>query len=220
MLSAMLFSALLCFAEELPEKALDKLSSDKFEVREAGQKELSQWALTNIKTSPESIYPIWKEVKDPEVKSRCYSVMKEVVILRRFGRPGFLGVRMMPTRVRAGEAGLLNGVRITFVMANKPAEKFDIHIGDVVIGVDEINLADDRDPVGIFSDYIRSKGPNEKIKLRILRNEKIIDKEVVLVVRPKEEELNVDPNAGKRLDLGIKYRQDLFFKNWLKEKAD
>jgi len=80
-------------AEQLSKAIFEKMASEEFKVREEGQRELREWAKKNTKTAPEILHDAWKQKVDPELKSRCFDVMRETVLLRRFGPgPGFVGI--------------------------------------------------------------------------------------------------------------------------------
>ena len=67
---------------------LDQLNSDQFDERNKAYVELMKWAQGNLESSPEQLHKIWRESKQPEVRSRCYEMMKSVAIQRRFGKAG------------------------------------------------------------------------------------------------------------------------------------
>ena len=71
---------------QVPEAALQKMASAEFSVREQGYEVAKKWSLANVKTAPELLYKAWLNQEDPEVKTRCYTLMKDAVIHREFGR--------------------------------------------------------------------------------------------------------------------------------------
>ena len=77
---------------ELPPAQLEKLSSDDFEERETAYKAIHEWADQNLTAAPELLYKAWRANEDPEVQSRCYHLMRQMVTQRKFGKgKGFLG---------------------------------------------------------------------------------------------------------------------------------
>ncbi len=64
---------------KLPDGVLGKLSSDKYDVREKAYGEMYRWAVKNIKEAPETLHGAWRASEDPEAKTRCYTLMKEMV---------------------------------------------------------------------------------------------------------------------------------------------
>ena len=100
---------------ELPPAQLEKLSSDDFEERETAYKAIHEWADQNLTAAPELLYKAWRANEDPEVQSRCYHLMKEMVTQREIRKgKGFLGIRMtgvMLPNKPGGPAGLRGGQR-------------------------------------------------------------------------------------------------------------
>jgi len=127
---------------ELPKEGIKKLASEQFEERQKAYSELKKWSVENLKTSPELLHKVWGESEDPEVKTRCYALMKEAAILRQFGKgQGFVGI-VMDVAVIAGEKGKpdRSAVRIAEVRPNTPAEKSRLKVGDVILGIDDCDF--------------------------------------------------------------------------------
>ncbi|BDS05843.1 hypothetical protein NT6N_08830 [Oceaniferula spumae] len=207
---------------EVPKAALEKMASDEFTTRELGFSELKKWSMENLNASPEQLYKTWKNIADPEVKTRCFSLMKGAVIQRKFGRgKGFVGVRMEDVTIpgKPGDAGII-GVRITQVVPNTPAQKAGLTAGDVVIGVDEVDFNKmpkaqvQAGAVEVFSAYIQSKHPEDVITLHIMRGGKKIEKKVRLMLRPAD--ADIDPFGG-RMHENQADDTELFFDGWLKK---
>ena len=209
---------------------LKRMNSDEFKVRGEAYEELSKWAKANTETSPEELYQAWKTSDQPEVRSRCYGLMEEIVVLRRFGKGrGYIGIRMQqlvvqhPKRVQRRA-----GVQITAIMPDTPAAKAGLKMNDIVWSADQCRL--DRLPVdmrglkvdrgfgqeavSIFSAYIQSKKPGDTVSLHILRQGEEIKLDVKLMRRP--DELDVDA-FGRRADLSRQKKE--FFESWLKKMA-
>lgn len=213
---------------------LDRMDSEKFEVRDKAYGELRAWAQANLKESPEQLHKAWKSSRRPEVKSRCYALMKEMAILRKFGKGrGFVGIRMQETTVKnPGGKGFLAGVQITLVMPNTPGEKAGLKLNDVILGVDKIDFGKAKAPniqqqgglgfqmrtgvVTRFGDYIQSKQPDETITLHLLRGAKKMDVEVTLMKRPE----SADVDAFGRNLFDRAGEQDAFFKTWLRQMGN
>lgn len=214
-----------------PDGALKKLSSDKYTVRENAYGEMYRWAVKNIEEAPETLHGAWRASEDPEVKTRCYTLMKEMVEQRKFGRgKGFVGIRMDEFMVPGREgAPARAGVRVSLVLVDTPAAKAGLKVGDVIVGVDEIDF--NKNPqvrvarpgvmlmgsVVKFSDYIQSKQPDDVITLHLMRAGKVFDMKITLMKRPAS--ADVDPFGGPRRN-DAKEEADRFFKKWLKEKGE
>lgn len=215
-------------AQIVPKEALGKMGSEKFKVREQGYADLKKWASNNTKKSPEALYKTWVNENDPEVKTRCFSVMKEMVILREFGRgPGFVGVRMEDVLLpgpKADEPGI-KGVRIVLVLANTPAERAGLSVGDVVLTIDKVDLnviavgGRLNSPSDIFVDHIKSKHPGDVITMSILRGGQKLDVNVTLMLRPDDEEIGQEPFWGRQAPVSRKKQGELFFSGWLKKMS-
>ena len=216
---------------KLPDAELAKLSSDKYDVREKAYGEMYRWAVKNIKEAPELLHGAWRASEDPEAKTRCYTLMKEMVQQRKFGRgKGFVGIRMDEFMV-PGKQGALGraGVRVSLVLADTPAAKAGLKVGDVIVGVDEIDFSkipQVRDVrlggvIGMgsvlkFSDYIQAKQPDDVITLHLIRAGKLMDMKITLMKRPPSADDPFGRGDGQNDD---KIEADRFFKKWLKEKG-
>lgn len=232
LLTSMVLAVPVTEPAQLPDGVLGKLSSEQYEVREKAYGELYRWAVKNIKDSPETLHSTWRASEDPEAKTRCYTLMKEMVLQRNFGRgKGFVGIRMDEFVVpgKQGAPGRA-GVRVSLVLADTPAAKAGLKVGDVIVGVDEIDFSkvpqvrDARLGVAIgmgsvlkFSDYIQAKQPDDVINLHLMRAGKMVDMKITLMKRPAS--ADVDPFGGTRRN-DTKVEADRFFKKWLKEKGE
>jgi len=213
-----------------PEGALENLSSDKFEVRSAAYAELEEWMEKNIKSSPMLLHKVWRESKDPEVKTRCYVLMKRAVLTK-----GFVGIMMDPIvmgpRPQGGppQGGLLKGdvklgIHIAQVLPKTPGQKAGLKAGDVIEGVDELDFnklpeaQKKMDMRSLFQAYVASKLPDDVITLHLLRAGKKLDREVTLMKRPASADL--DPFGDSRVGNKEREEQDAFFDKWLRKVSD
>lgn len=217
---------------ELPPAQLEKLSSDDFEERETAYKAIHEWADQNLTAAPELLYKAWRANEDPEVQSRCYNLMRQMVTQRKFGKgKGFLGIRMTGVILPAkpgGPAGL-QAVRVENILDDTPAQKVGLRMGDLIVRVDELDLQQanpanlgaevkpgrlrmglglEMHSVSRFSDYIKSKQPGEKVVLHCLRGNQRLEIEVCLM---KLAAAN-DPNHGQ-----VEAEAEMFFRQWLEE---
>jgi len=208
---------------ELPPAQLEKLSSDDFEERETAYKAIHEWADQNLTAAPELLYKAWRANEDPEVQSRCYHLMKEMLKLREFSK-GFLGIQMsgvmLPNKPE-GQAGR-EAVSVLNILPNTPAQKVGLRGGDIILRVDKLDLSSANnglngrqfDLVAVaqavekFSDYIKSKKPDEKVTLHLLRRDKRLEKEVVL--------MNLDPSNDRDYDK-TEAKFEAYLSEWLKQ---
>ncbi|MBT8045112.1 MAG: PDZ domain-containing protein [Verrucomicrobiae bacterium] len=216
----------------IPGQAIEKLSSDSYADREQAYAELSQWASKHLKNSPEKLYQAWKADDEPEAKTRLHSLMKQMVIERKFGRgKGFVGIRMEEFMV-PGKNGAdpRPAVKISLVLEDTPAAKSGLKPGDIILGVDDLDFktipqigqARVAGPWGMgtvlkFSDYIQSKQPDDEITLHLLKDGREVKKKIVLMKRPASADM--DP-FGRSRGNDTKAERDRFFRQWLKEKRN
>jgi serine protease Do len=97
-------------------------------------------------------------------------VMEDLIYHGKVSR-GWLGIKMQPLEKNLGEAlGLEdnNGVLFQDVLKNTPAEKAGIKSGDVIIGVDDVQIKTTEE----LQNLIGNTSPGTKVKIKIIRNKK------------------------------------------------
>jgi hypothetical protein len=200
--------------DKSPSCMLDQLASDQFEVRDAAYRQLKKWSEANLKESPEWLYQAWKKSAQPEVKTRCYALMKEAVLLQKFGRgKGFVGI-LMDQRIM----GKKMGIGIVQVLPKTPGEKAGLKPGDVIVGIDALDFnkipknQQGVDVRSLFQDYVKSKHPDDVITLHLLRGGKKIDKKVTLMKRPASADV-MGLGGGET----SRSKNDAYFEQWLKQ---
>jgi len=235
----MTFVGALCspLIAEPSDVLLDKMNSDEFDVRSKAYAELKVWAKKNLESSPEQLYKLWNGSRQPEAKSRCYVLMKETAIQRKFGKgKGFIGIRMQeiaimdPADKGQEKKEKLAGIQITFVMVDTPGEKAGLKINDTILGVDTLKFGKAKIPpanaqfgfkqvdfgiVTRFGEYIKSKQPDDTVTLHILRGIKEMEVKVTLMKRPASADVGVFGGG----EANPQDEKDLFFKTWLKSMA-
>jgi len=207
----------------IPLGLVEQLESDQYQVRDQAYGQLSKWTKSHLKTAPEQLYEIWNAHEQPEVKTRCYELMKESVISRKFGRgKGFVGI-LMDVLVAPKLGGeIKKGILIAQALPNTPAEKAGLKKGDLILGIDEIDFnhlpkehggADVRT---LFQEYVKLKQPDDVIVLHLLRGEKKIDKKVTLMKRPSFADRGfLDDGSAAAKE---KLQRESYFKKWLAER--
>ena len=98
---------------------------------------------------------------------------------------GFLGV--MPqdlTPELAKDFGVNDGVLISKVELDSPAEKSGVKVGDIVVNFDGKEIKE----VGPFRNIIAMKLPGDKVKMDVMRDGKKKTLEIVLTSRPDEKQ--------------------------------
>lgn len=125
-------------------------------------------------------------------------------------RRGYLGMGVRDLTSDAAEAYGLDstaGALVVSISKSTPAEKGGLKVGDIVLQVDELEVENTR---GLI-DYVSHQGPDTKVELEVLRNGKIIKRNVTLAERPSEGETEADDAEEESSGiewLGIRY-QDL-----------
>lgn len=225
------FLAMRISAAELPREELKGLASDQFTERQMAFANLQSWSLKNKEAAPELLHQVWAESQDAEVKSRCYSLMKEALLLRKFGRGrGFVGILMNSIDVKKElkQEAQHMAVQITEVVANTPAEKAQLRPGDMILKVDHLDFGNlsKKQKVGLplmqggmdvrplFQEYVKSKQPDDVITLHLLREGKKLQVKVTLMKRPASADRV--PYFGQELQEADKKR--LFFDKWLEQQ--
>ncbi len=113
------------------------------------------------------------------ILKRVLPQLQETGMVRR----GFLGVGIADLEYDDAQAfGLdsTDGALITSVRPGGPAEEAGLRHGDIILRVEGRDIVNNRDLI----DHVSSMPPGEKVALRIFRNGKTIDKNLVLGERP------------------------------------
>lgn len=212
------FALTAAFGTAAPGDMFKDLSSDDFKVREEAQNKVEQWAR---ELSTEAIAPLfeqYKQLKSPEARSRIESILKEQVILKRFGAgPGFVGIRMQDGNVQVN-GQVVPAVGVIEVVKDSAAERAGLKIGDHVVGIDKVQFGDDNlgrvAPSLVFSNYVRTKAANDVVDLKLLRNGEILDVKVTLMAMPdKVRQQQMDMNLH---DSGTtETEKERYFQRWL-----
>ncbi len=124
------------------------------------------------------------------------SVAEQLILYGKVIR-GYLGIRPQEVTEKIREALKLKegtGVLVSEVLANTPAEKAGLQVGDVIVEVDG-------EPVkGVeeFRNRIAGMKPQTEVELKIVREGRTIAKRVVLAEFPEESRAQVPGSEDKR----------------------
>lgn len=206
-------------AIELPAAAFSKLGSEQFAEREVAQVELLEWCRKQPAPAMEELYKHTRTAKDPEVRERCKSILKELVAdeYLKDGQ-GYIGVALTDDFVKIpGQPAPRNVVRISMVENGSPGDKAGIRANDVIVSVDG---KDGPEVQGYlkFQEEIRARKPDSKVKLKILRDARILELEVRLGRRlPIPENFFPDGRIPdpEALDQAAK---EAHFRRWMDQK--
>ena len=125
-------------------------------------------------------------------------------------RRGYLGIGIEDVDYDSAEAfGLddTDGVLVTRVEEDTPAQVSDLQVGDIIRRVDGRKVTDTRSLI----DYVSAQGPAATISVEVLRRGKSLDKEIELMERPGaggQAQLTPEPEESGIEWLGLRY-QDL-----------
>jgi C-terminal processing protease CtpA/Prc len=110
-------------------------------------------------------------------------------------------------------------IRVNFTQLGASASRAAIFIGDVIVGIDT-DVWYDGNACLLLQDRIKAKKPNTKVKLRILRDGKMIEKNITLMRRlvALEDSFSFD---RRKMDLEGPERaaKKAYFRNYLETKS-
>ena len=203
--------------EPLP---VEILSADSLAEREEAQKTITRWASSNPDTAKERILRIYLRSKDPEIRRRLLPALEHAY----FPSKGYVGVQMMSARFdrlgnlrRPGKGEDTEGVVITWVAPETPAEKSGLKAGDVILGINDWEVGGE-DRVSATAKEIQKNRPGTAVSLSVRREEKILKLTLKLGVLPTPSErasMQRDSKAGRGLVSDEVRAQLAEFRNWI-----
>ena len=202
---------------EVPASMIEALGHEEFKKRHAGQRDLLVWGKKDLKGSITSLYRVYREAEDPEVRLRSREVLKALVILKQpLPGQGYLGIQMDTARWKDEEGMIHPAVLITDVRKGTAADLATLRADDLITGVDQV-LFDDLAPTRRLADYIKSKNPGDKIILKVRRGKEHLELTASLRRRPTAlDEINqwgVLPVLPQETEMDEDY-----FQEWLKKQ--
>ena len=200
-------------------KPFADLQSKEFKVREAAQLELLCWARQHQEPAMAELFIQSRVADDPEVRERCLSVLRDLVTdeYMKTGE-GYVGIMMrdMVTKV-PGDPKPRSVINVMQVLADSAAQRAGLQVNDLIAGLDDLVWHDGLASLP-FSEKIRSKKPDSKATLKVLRDGKLIDLVVTLRRRPPIpnnlffNDQSFDPDAIEQAD------KEAYFRRWLSQK--
>lgn len=202
------------------EDAMRRLGHAEFKTRVEAQSELSAWGKENLEEGIRTFYKSYRSDDDPEIRARCRELLRELVIISQSGEgKGYIGIMMQEDQilVPGGRGGVRSVVRVSAVLPGTPAENAKLRVGDLVTGIDELDLKEEgaRERFGA---YVQSKSPKTTITLHVLRAGKGTDVEVELMRRPPIAERNFLLWGEDLKPPSREEAEEAQFKDWLKER--
>lgn len=207
-------------ARSLPQQALSKLGSLVFDERERGQSELLGWGTLFPDVAKTELFAQIRNSNDPEIRARCMGVLRELVVdgYLKEGN-GYIGIGFTGEVMKVpSDPKLRSVIRVNQVQPNTPASRAAVMIGDIIVGVDA-DVWYDNDAYTIFQMKIKAMKPYAKVKLYILRNDKIVEMIVTLMRRPVALDSSFPFNPR---DIDIEgpelAAKEGYFRHWLEQK--
>ena len=230
-----LFSGFLG-AEELPD--FSPLSSGSFEKREAAQKAVYDWVVSNHETAKAVLLKKYLKTDDPEIRVRLVPLLERAY----FQPKGYVGIIMSPElkepqaqprgQVPPGrvppaqvpQAREYEGVMITKVFPKTPAELSGLKNDDVILKINDWEVRGGFDLTSEVAAQIQKNPPRTPIDLQVRRGKEIMSIELKLGILPTPSERLRDL---PRTALGIRssstvevIEQMRKFRNWLEGEID
>ncbi len=210
----------LASALEIPPLALSELNAEKFAVRETAQANVLKWAREQDEDSVRSeLFRQSQEAEDPEVRARCLAVLKELVSddYLKEGE-GYIGIRMQDEFANFPDDPKPRGViRVIQVVPDSAAAKAGLLLNDLIGELDG-NIWREQ-PVSIpFGERIRQHKPGEKVRLKVLREGKVVEVVVSLGRRPLIADAFFFSDDDIDVEAMEKKAKDAFFRRWMENK--
>lgn len=230
-----LFSGFLG-AEELPD--FSALSSGSFEKREAAQKAVYDWVVSNHETAKAVLLKKYLKTDDPEIRVRLVPLLERAY----FQPKGYVGIIMSPElkepqaqppgqvppgRVPPAQvppAREYEGVMITKVFPKTPAELSGLKNDDVILKINDWEVRGGFDLTSEVAAQIQKTPPRTPIDLQVRRGKEMMSIELKLGILPTPSERLRDL---PRTALGIRSSSTLEvieqmreFRSWLEGEID
>ena len=202
------------------DRTLRQLGHAQFKRRAAAQEKLLQWGTENVDDGIEMFYRAYRSDEDPEVRLRARELLQALVVKKESANgEGYIGIMMREDAVPDKKGGLRRAVRITTVIPDTPAQKAALVVGDLVMGIDELDLSQEGS-METFGGYVRSKKPGDKVTLHLQRNNQAVDVEVELMPRPNLPQNQIPMFGGEWQMPSIPEQQERTFRLWLEDRIE
>ncbi len=209
----------LAWSVEIPEKAFASLKSQEFREREAAELELLKWGREQPEPSMSELLRQTRTADDPEVRERCLSVLRGLVMDEYLkDGDGYIGISMRDDTANVpGDPKPCNVIRVSQVVAGGAGERAGLQVNDLIAGIEE-QFWHEGSATEPFMVKIRSLKPGTKVTLKVLREGKLVALNVVLGKRPPSlnnfllNGPNFDPEAIERAD------KEAYFRRWLSQR--
>lgn len=201
-------------AEGVPEELRLGLASPEFEERENAQENLLEWSGEDNDAGASSVYELYRNSDDPEVRERCYKVLRDLSDIDYLSDgKGYLGIMMGEEMIKLdGDDKPRACLRISFVVKDSPASRAGLREGDLIIAVDGKKWYE-RGSIDDFMKVIADTKPLEEIVISLKRGEDESIEATAKLGRRPVEDLTGLGNDIEHLDEKAKKSH---FRQWLK----
>ena len=153
-------------------------------VRQAAEARLKELAAENTEEVENACYQAYAKDPDPEIHMRARNILLQIVPgLGTSNGRGYVGVELHLHAYFDVKGDLRFAVRVNKVMPGTPASAAGLKEGDLVTGLDTLDL-NNPDGDRRFMSYVAGKGPDKQIVLRLERDGKNVQQPLVLARRP------------------------------------
>lgn len=208
-------------AFEIPGDLRGRLASDAFEEREEAQAELLRRLRPSGNESALSLLQYLPREKDPEVRSRCLAVLRDLVgeqYLQEDGAKGYLGVQMAEPGVELPEhegPGRF-GVIVTAVWKDTPAGRAGLQAGDIIVAINGVTWHAENASAGL-QNLVASFKPGTEVVVRVLRGGDALEFTAVLARRSPTHDERRPPQGELDHEKIEREDREQFFQRWLLE---
>ena len=203
-------------ALELPQVVFEQLGSPSFRERESAEESLLGWSRSHGTAAMSELLNQSRVAADPEVRSRCLSVLKLLVTDQYMKEgEGFVGIALKDEeKAVPGDPKMRRVIRILQVQVGSPGEKAGLQVNDLLVAMDQQVWYDD-DASPVFREKILELKPGTEVGLQVLRNKRLENVRVVLGRKPISSAPLVQ---GFHPDLEALERaaMDAYFQRWLR----
>lgn len=207
---------------------VESLKSEKFADRETAEANLLAWSRQQPAEAMEELYRQSRVAPDPEVRERCFDVLRGLVnddYLRN--GVGYLGVMMNPNTEPvnvAGENQPRFAIRLIHVEADTPAKKAGLVVGDLLLGVNDTTWRQDHTSKSV-SDAIQGYKAGAAVTIKLFRGGQVVEIPVVLGRRPAAANLMLLGGFGMRMTpadeaAAENVAREEYLQRWLARKKD
>ena len=209
----------LLFGSELPKSSLLGLESSEFKNRQAAELELLNWCRSHPDGAMIELLKYSKSANDPEVRDRCFNILR-VLVGEQYSTEGegFIGIKLQDEiQAIPGDPRERSVIRVTYVHRASPGERAGLRSNDVLTGLNGESWHDVKASTPFQAKILKLK-PGSRVKLRVLREAKLMDLEVTLARRPP---IPVTPQPNFEMtDLeGLeRAAKEAHFREWLRQR--